>query len=179
MFWSKGLLKEMKESSVYEDKEIAVIRDKFPKAKHHFLALPKADIKNLQGLNKSHVPLLQKLESKGLEVAKDLGDKTATFRLGYHAIPSMERLHLHIISDDFIAIGLKTKKHWNSFTTEFFIPSKEIITRLDKEEKITIKQDFYKSQLLQPLQCHKCSFMPRTMPELKDHLNKHITNSQS
>lgn len=33
------------------------------------------------------------------------------------------QLHLHVISQDFDSPALKTKKHWNSFTTEYFIDS--------------------------------------------------------
>lgn len=58
------------------------------------------------------------------------------FRIGFHAIPSMSLLHLHLIrfsphscvrnkliiaSDDFISDSLKNKKHWNSFNTDFFV----------------------------------------------------------
>ena len=48
------------------------------------------------------------------------------FRYGYHTIPSMLQLHLHVISCDFVSPCLKTKRHWNSFTTEFFINSRGI-----------------------------------------------------
>jgi len=41
--------------------------------------------------------------------------------IGFHARPSMQRLHLHVISTDFISPHLKTKDHWNSFTTPFFL----------------------------------------------------------
>jgi len=43
--------------------------------------------------------------------------------MGYHAMPSMQRLHLHVISTDFNSPYLKTKYHWNSFTTSFFLHS--------------------------------------------------------
>lgn len=44
-------------------------------------------------------------------------------RMGYHSEPSMLHLHMHIISDDFCSDSLKNKKHYNSYTTEFFIES--------------------------------------------------------
>lgn len=43
-------------------------------------------------------------------------------RWGFHADPTMAQLHMHVVSDDFRGFGLKTAKHWNSFTTSFFIP---------------------------------------------------------
>ena len=32
-------------------------------------------------------------------------------------------LHMHVISQDFNSPCLKTKKHWNSFTTSYFVDS--------------------------------------------------------
>ena len=32
-------------------------------------------------------------------------------------------LHMHVISQDFDSPCLKTKKHWNSFTTSYFVDS--------------------------------------------------------
>ena len=43
------------------------------------------------------------------------------FKMGFHARPRMQRLHLHVISTDFVSDSLKTKKHWNSFNTELFL----------------------------------------------------------
>ena len=42
-------------------------------------------------------------------------------RIGFHAKPSMDHLHLHVISSDFVSSCLKTKKHWNSFNTKHFL----------------------------------------------------------
>ena len=49
------------------------------------------------------------------------GGHAANFKIGYHASPSMHRLHLHVISTDYDSPSLKTKVHWNSFTTPFFL----------------------------------------------------------
>lgn len=46
----------------------------------------------------------------------------------------MHRLHLHVISRDMISDALKTKKHWNSFTTEFFIPSSGMFDSFSDDE---------------------------------------------
>lgn len=44
------------------------------------------------------------------------------FQIGFHNPPSMQRLHMHVISRDFVSGCLKTKKHWNSFNTRLFLP---------------------------------------------------------
>ena len=47
--WSKGLRTDMKKAElvVFSTPEVVVINDKFPKAKHHFLVLPRSDVKIL------------------------------------------------------------------------------------------------------------------------------------
>ena len=42
-------------------------------------------------------------------------------------IPSMAQVHMHVISQDFISPCLKTKKHWNSFNTPYFIDADKIL----------------------------------------------------
>lgn len=42
-------------------------------------------------------------------------------RVGYHAYPSMNRLHLHVMSNDFCGYHMKQPYQWNSFHTEFFV----------------------------------------------------------
>lgn len=49
------------------------------------------------------------------------GENEKNFKIGYHASPSMQRLHIHVISKDFNSAYLKTKRHWNSFNTDNFI----------------------------------------------------------
>ena len=55
-----------------------------------------------------------------------------SFRLGYHAIPSLKPLHLHIISEDFDAPSRVklTKKHILSNTTRFFVTADHLENHL-------------------------------------------------
>lgn len=67
--WSKGLLESMEDPSVIvtSDDQTVMIRDKYPKAKHHYLILPREDIPSLRALDSSHGPLLIHM----LKVARD------------------------------------------------------------------------------------------------------------
>jgi len=58
-------------------------------------------------------------------------------RLGYHAVPSLEPLHLHVVSQDFNSPCLKHKKHWNSFSGPFFLDAAAVERALEevKEEE--------------------------------------------
>ncbi|CAH2007153.1 unnamed protein product [Acanthoscelides obtectus] len=119
--WSGGLVAATEDPKlvVSSDNLITVIKDGYPKAKHHYLVLPKENISSIKSITKDHLDLLKHMDKVGRELIQDVG-----FKIGYHAEPSMQRLHLHVISDDMDSPCVKTKKHWNSFTTEFFIDSK-------------------------------------------------------
>ena len=41
--------------------------------------------------------------------------------VGYHEKPSLERMHIHLISNNFESVNMKTKKHRDSFQTDFFV----------------------------------------------------------
>lgn len=121
--WTLGLVDSMNdpELQIKSDDLVVVIKDKFPKAKFHYLVLPKENINDLKKLKSEHVELLQHMEEMGREVVEDEKHSGSNFRFGFHARASMQRLHLHVISDDMVSPCLKNKKHWNTFTTDFFL----------------------------------------------------------
>ncbi|KAJ4289514.1 aprataxin-like protein [Collariella sp. IMI 366227] len=49
-------------------------------------------------------------------------DYSKEIKVGAHAHPSMAHLHVHIISRDMHSERAKHRKHYNSFTTPFFVP---------------------------------------------------------
>lgn len=63
---------------------------------------------------------MDELELLAKNVIEVTGQDENLFQIGYHSSPSMQRLHVHVISKDFHSPCLKTKIHWNSFTTKFF-----------------------------------------------------------
>lgn len=125
--WSMGLMSTMEDPEylIKSDDLVTVIRDKYPKAKYHYLVVSKENISNLRACTgKQHYDLLKHMHKVGTEMATNNKPKDGTlFKLGYHAEPSMDRLHLHVISDDMNSDCLKNKKHWNSYTTKFFLQS--------------------------------------------------------
>ena len=175
--WSMKLLDTMKDPDmiVKEDDKIVIIKDAYPKAKHHFLVLPRDNISSLRALNPSHVSLLQSMLELGKSLESELTakDPSLRFQHGYHAVPSMTRLHMHIISRDFNSPCLKTKKHWNSFTTKFFLPAEDVIGRLRTYGKVEVDKARYEEILKSPLKCHVCHASCQNMPKLKDHILRH------
>ena len=174
--WSQGLLSSMKdpECVLYSTDMLVIIRDKFPKAKHHFLVIPKKHIDRIEDLVKDDVNLLEEMTE---EVSNFVLQKfpESEFQFGYHAVPSMAQLHLHALSRDFISDCLKHKKHWNSFNTEFFLSPRSVINQLKEEGKVrTPTSEEAKALLSAPLRCNQCHHFPKNIPDLKRHLKVHF-----
>lgn len=173
--WSQGLKISMKDPKmqVYKDDQVVVIKDKYPKARHHWLVLPWASISSLKVVTSEHLELLKHMHAVGEKVIADFtGSSKLRFRLGYHAIPSMSHVHLHVISQDFDSPCLKNKKHWNSFNTEYFLESQAVIKMVQEAGRVTVK-DGTCELLKLPLRCHECQQLLPSIPQLKEHLRKH------
>ncbi|XP_030421914.1 aprataxin isoform X6 [Gopherus evgoodei] len=209
--WSQGLKISMQdpEMQVYKDERVVIIKDKYPKARYHWLILPWDSISSLKSVTKEHLELLEHMHAVGEKLIQQcLHKDSLEFRLGYHAVPSMRQgrehwsvscqeeiglwlfciaksttlivdhlshflhVHLHVISQDFDSPCLKNKKHWNSFTTEYFLNSQDVIEMVKTKGKVLVKDGT--SELLKlPLRCHVCKQHQSTIPQLKEHLKKH------
>jgi len=95
------------------------------------------------------------------------------WQLGFHSLPSMAQLHLHILTDDFNSEWLKTKKHWNSFTSPFFLPLDDVIVTLQQQGSVRVDKAQAEGLLKQGVVCHKCALQLPNMPQLKVHLRGH------
>uniref|UniRef100_A0A3Q0QSN0 Aprataxin n=1 Tax=Amphilophus citrinellus TaxID=61819 RepID=A0A3Q0QSN0_AMPCI len=161
-------------TNVYKDDKVVVIKDKYPKARHHWLVLPWQSIPSLKALRAEHCDLVKHMQEVADQMIQQCPDSSSVpFRTGYHAIPSMSHVHLHVISQDFDSPCLKNKKHWNSFTTDYFIESKDVVQMLETNGKVAVKEGA--SELLKlPLRCHMCHKELPTIPALKEHLKSHF-----
>lgn len=123
---------------VHDGGEFVTLLDGFPKAEVHLLALPKESIPGpaaLAGDARGHLPMLKRLAAY---VAWLLGHLASirpdlTWRHGVHASPSLQQLHVHIISQDFNSPCMKNKKHFNSFQPPFLVPVDELIAALEQD----------------------------------------------
>lgn len=101
-------------------------------------------------------------------------------RMGYHSVPSLDNLHLHIISTDLDSLYLKNKKHYNSFATNFFVDANEVENQLLRNGAVaTIDVPGEEAKLQQALRCFQCGAIQKNMPILKQHLlncsHPHVT----
>ena len=172
--WSRGLLASMEDPEyiVHSTDSLVIIRDKYPKAKHHFLILPRKNINKLKNILREDLSLVKEMDSEARKLIKRFPE--SQFKIGYHAVPSMAQVHLHVISRDFISPCLKHKKHWNSFNTDYFIESTSVIERIELDGKYVEPSSEVSKQLLNtPLKCNQCEYVPTNFPALKQHLLTH------
>ena len=99
-------------------------------------------VEEIGHLNASHVDLLTLMVQKAKDLEPkarlELGDEGAQFLRGFHSMPSMKLLHLHVISAELQGPRLLTPSHWASFTTTFFIPVDTMLLRLQETGKTQI-----------------------------------------
>jgi aprataxin len=86
--------------------------------------------------------------------------------VGVHSGPSMNHLHVHVLSVDRHSQCLRHRKHYNSFATEFFVRLEEF--PISREEMSTRK-----TMLKDDMRCWRCgeNFGGR-FKELKEHLGE-------
>jgi aprataxin len=84
----------------------------------------------IESLTPDHIPMLNDMKSFAFQVIQSMNLTEVRLKMGFHAIPSMKQLHMHIVSSDFQGFGLKKKHHYNSFVTDFFLDVDMIIEKL-------------------------------------------------
>uniref|UniRef100_A0A1I8MHL3 Aprataxin C2HE/C2H2/C2HC zinc finger domain-containing protein n=1 Tax=Musca domestica TaxID=7370 RepID=A0A1I8MHL3_MUSDO len=174
--WANGLVKTLKDPTTHiiSSNLAAVIQDKYAKAKHHYLVLPFEDIPSIFNLTSQHISLLQEMHLLALNVIEVKGQTQDNFLIGFHNQPSMQRLHLHVISKDFVSDCLKTKKHWNSFNTALFLNYDDLIVQLNENNKVKRLDSVTIKELSnEDLKCNQCTYVAKNMPSLKQHLLEH------
>ena len=153
--------------------ELVCTYDLYPKARVHLLILPRHRLSWPSELTAEHAPLVRRMASLGAHVAQTLRARDpslAPFRLGFHAVPSMRQLHLHAISGDMTSDCLKNKKHWNSFTTSFFVPPDVWAAKLEADGRLGIDAHAEEQKLKRDMVCHYTGAPLKNMPAVKQHV---------
>ncbi|OMO97623.1 Histidine triad (HIT) protein [Corchorus olitorius] len=175
--WVQALYKIAMQPEKYKNEileasdDVVVLNDMYPKAKKHLLVLARFEgLDCLADARKEHIQTLKTLHAVGLKWAEKFlhEDASLVFRLGYHSVPSMRQLHLHVISQDFDSKHLKNKKHWNSFNTDFFRDSLDVIEEVNDMGKAILEDE---KLLSMELRCHRCRSVHPNMPRLKSHIS--------
>lgn len=85
--------------------------------------------------------------------------------VGVHSVPSMHHLHVHVMSRDMHSEKMKHRKHYLSFTTEFFVPLEDFPLSEHDERR---HQGHWPER---PMLCFRCGRdFGNKFKDLKDHL---------
>ncbi|KAG8159437.1 hypothetical protein KVR01_011098 [Diaporthe batatas] len=104
-------------------------------------------------------------DAEGRAVLPKGRDWMAEVKVGVHAHPSMNHLHVHVISRDMYSGRLKVRKHYNSFTTGFFVPLDDFPLAADDPRR---DQAGWHEK---PMHCWRCGRdFGNKFQELKKHL---------
>eukprot|EP00667_Euglena_gracilis_P003497 EG_transcript_3506 len=158
----------------FADDRCVAIYDAYPKATVHLLLLPRdLSLQGLHSLRPKDIDLLEHLQAVAARLVRHLQAEQfprLTFQVGFHSLPSLRHLHLHLISRDFHASdSLKNKKHWNSFTTDFFLPVEQALGMLRSGGCIAVDTERAKALEAQSLECPLCHAPAGTIPAAKRH----------
>lgn len=86
---------------------------------------------------------------------------------GVHAHPSMNHLHVHIISKDRVNECMRHRKHYNSFATNFFVPIEDLPLDARDKRRHPGREGYLAGDLI----CWRCGKNFRNkFGQLKEHL---------
>ncbi|KAH7305657.1 HIT domain-containing protein [Rhexocercosporidium sp. MPI-PUGE-AT-0058] len=107
-----------------------------------------------------------------IERAEDMPvgrDWNKEVKVGIHAHPSMNHLHIHVLSVDRYSECLKHRKHYNSFATPFFVELADFPLAKDDVRRHPGKEGYLSSDLL----CWRCrANFGNKFARLKEHLRE-------
>jgi aprataxin len=87
--------------------------------------------------------------------------------VGIHAVPSLQHLHVHVISKDRHSDTLKHRKHYNSFSTGFFVPLADFPLAEDDPRRHPGREGYLSSEFV----CWRCGRnFGSKFAQLKKHL---------
>lgn len=128
---------------LFFDSNVTIIWDKFPKSSIHLLLLPRdqkqTKLTPIIAFNESkfkdsldkYINIATELVEKEFKKKwkpkqtdvddNDDNENKIDIKVICHAVPSLNNLHIHLLTDDFYSPSLKNKKHFNSFQEPFGI----------------------------------------------------------
>ncbi|GMI23055.1 hypothetical protein TeGR_g3367 [Tetraparma gracilis] len=116
------------------DDTFAVVYDGYPKsaAGHLLVLLPgHPSIGSLNDVTAAHLPIFLEMQELADKLCKHIAPSPKHPPLvGFHAIPSLRPLHLHVLPSGLVDGPLRTLRHVTTFSTPFFVPLSAVISFL-------------------------------------------------
>lgn len=166
---------------VTHTEHLVLLNDKFPKGKLHALVVARdTSVASVHCLHsKEHAELLSSMISLAQDYVHHQRQRDRTIAnvvFGFHSMPSMHPLHMHVISQDLSGEYMKSKMHWNSFSTPFLMDARQVYRQVLQAGKVSLTFD--PEQLLkQKPRCHRvgCKKDFSTFPACFSHATRHCT----
>ncbi|KAL7549272.1 hypothetical protein ACHAWF_012544 [Thalassiosira exigua] len=184
---------------LFMNEEYVCTYDMYPKARYHVLLMPrrKSDgtvrglgtVDALNDLESSHLSELKEFHELGANIARRLVEfhenspnhSAISFMLGYHALPSLEPLHLHIISSDLDSPCITKRDHIVSFISPlFFVEPLSVERHLASAfaDSVVLSVRTERARDVRdstPMTCLRCGRNAASVPDWKRHnVNCHI-----
>ncbi len=98
---------EMNTKFIYEDDQIVVFADLYPKAKTHVLVIPKLHVASLMAISEEHALLMGHMTCMLPVIAKQLGLKgfRTIINTGREGGQEIDHLHFHLLAGSLAKFG--------------------------------------------------------------------------
>ena len=147
---------------------MVVAYDLYPKARVHVLLLPKDPaLHGPDQLRAEHIPLLHSMMRLAAWLAPRLRAAhpgLPPLRCGFHAVPSMRHLHLHLISLDFNSPELKRPRHWIIFNSEYLVPPAAWAQQLETHGRVIVNR---KAEMARVKGEMSCPLTGKALPDME------------
>jgi aprataxin len=152
----------------FEDTEfLAKVQEEVKKLRR----LAAAELRRMYGKNSAQEKARREAmdEDPPPDELPDGRDWESELMCGIHASPSMNHLHVHVLSVDRCSPCLKHRKHFNSFATPFFIELDDFPLARDDVRRHPGREGY----LQRDLKCWRCGTnFGNKFAQLKDHLEQ-------
>ncbi|XP_049548065.1 aprataxin [Anopheles darlingi] len=156
------------------------IKDRYPKARFHYLVLPRKDVTapqilTVHDLTVADIQLLEDMLQLAQQLAVATGMGLEQFKFGYHMGAHMKPLHMHVISRDFDSPSLKRVRHWNIFNEKIFLTHADVVRDLLTNGKVqSLPEDEFEAIRNGPMTCSVCGYVTTDLLFIKIHILKHF-----
>ncbi|KAF9138758.1 hypothetical protein BGX30_008789 [Mortierella sp. GBA39] len=116
-----------------------VLKDKFPKAHFHVLVMPTRVCPTFDDLicDEGVMIVKQLVERAEIIIARESKRSPhLRFKMGFHALPSMTQVHMHVISTDMDSDNTYIISVYNSYSTESFLTPNQVIRKIESKWKV-------------------------------------------
>eukprot|EP01060_Flectonema_neradi_P014221 TRINITY_DN20930_c0_g1_i1.p1 TRINITY_DN20930_c0_g1~~TRINITY_DN20930_c0_g1_i1.p1 ORF type:complete len:238 (+),score=36.12 TRINITY_DN20930_c0_g1_i1:82-795(+) len=126
---------------VFCNKDFVIVKDKYPKSTVHYLVVTREKrLEAIDRLEPGDESLLIRMRETGLRWMRENipGIQNIPLKVGFHEIPSMQQIHLHMLSTDMITPTLPHLRHYNTCTTDYMRTVEHVINELVTTGKVII-----------------------------------------